>query len=463
MARRFGGTGLGLAISQRLAVLMDGSLIATSAGIPGEGSTFRLRFRAPIATEGVEEAPARELGVVRGRRALVVDDNATNRRILELQLDRWGMEVRSTATPKEALEWVKRRRVVRHRRCSTSTCRSSTASPSPAPCAARRGSGAVPVIILSSVGPPESRDASVVATLTKPVKPSALHDAVAEALGAAPARTGSRQPDDRFEGMGETHPLRILLAEDNAMNRRLALILLERMGYTADVATNGVEVLEAVERDTYDVVLMDIQMPEMDGLEATRRIRERWSDGARPRIVALTANAMAERPRGDCLAAGMDDYLPSRSGRRSWRRRCGASRGGPMPDPLDPTALDELVAMAGGDPAFLGELLDDFSTDADQYAAELDAAVAAGDDAAMVRPAHSLKSNALNFGARQLAELCRAVEHDAQEGAVPDAARASRRSRPSWSAVEACAVARPHGGDGGGHAAAASSSSTTGP
>jgi CheY-like chemotaxis protein len=99
-----------------------------------------------------------------------------------------------------------------------------------------------------------------------------------------------------------------LLAEDNAMNRRLALILLERMGYTADVATNGVEVLEAVERDTYDVILMDIQMPEMDGLEATRHIHERWSDAARPRIVALTANAMVE-DREATAEAGMDDYL----------------------------------------------------------------------------------------------------------------------------------------------------------
>ena len=115
VARRFGGTGLGLAISQRLAVLMDGSLIATSAGIPGEGSTFRLRFRAPIATEGVEDAPARELGVVRGRRALVVDDNATNRRILELQLDRWGMEVRSTATSEGGARVGQGRRGVRHR------------------------------------------------------------------------------------------------------------------------------------------------------------------------------------------------------------------------------------------------------------------------------------------------------------------------------------------------------------
>ena len=146
-----------------------------------------------------------------------------------------------------------------------------------------------------------------VSPLTKPVKPSALHDALAEALGAAPpARPAA--PAQQLENLGEQHPLRILLVEDNAMNRRQALLLLERMGYAADVAANGLEALEATERATYDVVLMDVQMPELDGLEATRRIRARSADGARPRIVALTANAMDE-DRQATADAGMDDYL----------------------------------------------------------------------------------------------------------------------------------------------------------
>jgi PAS domain S-box-containing protein len=307
VARRFGGTGLGLAISQRLATLMDGSLIASSSGVGGEGSTFRLRIRVPIATEGVEEAPTRELGVVRGRRALIVDDNATNRRILELQLGRWEMDVKTTASPDEALGWVKEGETFDVALFDLNMPELDGVALAGA---VRRATGKrrVPVIILSSVGPPESRDPSVVAMLTKPVKPSALHDAVAEALGAAPARREAARADDRFDGMGESHPLRILLAEDNAMNRRLALILLERMGYAADVATNGLEVLEAVEGGTYDVILMDIQMPEMDGLEATRQIHERWAVGARPRIVALTANAMVE-DREATAEAGMDDYL----------------------------------------------------------------------------------------------------------------------------------------------------------
>jgi CheY-like chemotaxis protein len=217
------------------------------------------------------------------------------------------MEVRSTGSPTEALEWV------------TSGDRFDVALldlnmpelDGVALAAALRkkvGKRRLPVIILSSVGPQDVSESSVVATLTKPVKPSSLQDAVAEALGAAPARPREAARSDSVEVLAADHPLRILLVEDNAMNRRLALILLERMGYQADVATNGREAIEAVERETYDVVLMDIQMPEMDGLEATRRIREQFADGARPRIIALTANAMVE-DREESTAAGMDDYL----------------------------------------------------------------------------------------------------------------------------------------------------------
>ncbi|HEY8170665.1 MAG TPA: response regulator [Candidatus Limnocylindria bacterium] len=307
VSRRFGGTGLGLAISHRLAELMDGSLVAESSGVDGEGSTFRLHVRVPVSEERIEDAPTRDAGVVSGKRVLVVDDNATNRRILELQVGRWGMEVRSTGSPTEALEWV------------TSGDRFDVALldlnmpelDGVALAAALRkkvGKRRLPVIILSSVGPQDVSESSVVATLTKPVKPSSLQDAVAEALGAAPARPREAARSDSVEVLAADHPLRILLVEDNAMNRRLALILLERMGYQADVATNGREAIEAVERETYDVVLMDIQMPEMDGLEATRRIREQFADGARPRIIALTANAMVE-DREESTAAGMDDYL----------------------------------------------------------------------------------------------------------------------------------------------------------
>jgi len=172
---------------------------------------------------------------------------------------------------------------------------------------ARRG-GALPVVILSSIGLREREGAAIAAWLAKPVKPSALHDTLANVLlgsvGTAPATAGAQSPDGTTAGR---HPLRILLAEDNAVNQKLALRLLAQMGYQADVAGDGLQAIEAVERTRYDVVLMDVQMPELDGLEATRRIRTRWPDLPLP-IVAMTANAMAG-DREACLAAGMTDYI----------------------------------------------------------------------------------------------------------------------------------------------------------
>jgi CheY-like chemotaxis protein len=145
------------------------------------------------------------------------------------------------------------------------------------------------------------------AQLTKPVRASALYEALIEVFGA-------RAHEDTAVGSGSTgvkldgSPLQILLAEDNVVNQKLALLLLEKLGYTADVAANGLEAIEALERQRYEVVLMDVQMPELDGLEATRRIRERWPAASRPRIIAMTANAMPE-DREACLNAGMDDYI----------------------------------------------------------------------------------------------------------------------------------------------------------
>ncbi|MEZ5635633.1 MAG: response regulator [Burkholderiaceae bacterium] len=148
------------------------------------------------------------------------------------------------------------------------------------------------------------------ATLNKPLHQSQLFDCLMMLLAAGKARESvqAKTKPTMDPGMAQRHPLRILLAEDNVVNQKLALRLLQQMGYRADLAGNGVEAVESLERQTYDVVLMDVQMPEMDGLEAARRITQRWPAGQRPRIIAMTANAM-QGDREECLAAGMDDYL----------------------------------------------------------------------------------------------------------------------------------------------------------
>jgi GAF domain-containing protein/DNA-binding response OmpR family regulator len=329
ISRRYGGTGLGLAISRRLAESMGGSLTATSTGVAGEGSTFRLVLPAVATTLPDAPPPAPERSL-RGCRILVVDDNATNRRILTSFLERWGVEAQATASPLEAIEWVRGG-------ASFDAAVLDFLMPErdgielAEDLAAATGDDPMPVVILSSIGQHGRTAPNVKATLVKPVKPSALHDALADALlagddapaatapattrrravkvkpkSAASAAAGSAAPTETA-GPSALAGLRVLLAEDNAVNQKLALRLLERMGLSASVVEDGRAAIEAVESRNFDVVLMDVQMPEVDGLEATRQIRSRWPD--RPiRIVGLTANAMAG-DREACLAAGMNDYV----------------------------------------------------------------------------------------------------------------------------------------------------------
>ena len=310
ISRRYGGSGLGLAISRRLAELMDGSLDAESSGVSGEGATFHLVIRGDEAPDLVPAA-ARPAPDLRGCRVLVVDDNDTNRRIVRTHVGRWEMTARDTASPLEALRWVRGGEEFDLAILDMHMPELDGVELAEAIRDAAREAGRepIPVLILSSVGTRDRRSDAVAAELTKPVKPSALLDAVMNVLAPDDARPSARPTPLEASGAGlaETHPLRILLAEDNAVNVKLATRLLERMGYATAVSGNGFEVLDHLEREPCDVVLMDVQMPEMDGLEATRRIRARWPD--RPlRIVAMTANAM-DGDREMCLAAGMDDYL----------------------------------------------------------------------------------------------------------------------------------------------------------
>jgi len=314
IARRYGGTGLGLAISRRLAELMDGDLIADSSGVAGEGSIFHLTLRMPMgAADAVASARPRRMDAdLTGRTVLIVDDNATNRRILVAQTARWGMVPRETGSPTEALAWLRagERFDIALFDLLMPELDGLELAEQVAPMTASGDTRQMPIVVLSSIGLRDREGTPLAAWLAKPVKPSALFDTIATVLlgetvvrstGPAPSEPGSAAE------LGIRHPLRILLAEDNPVNQKLALRLLAQMSYEARVADDGRQALEALERDRFDVVLMDVQMPELDGLGATREIRARWP--VEPVwIVAMTANAMAG-DREACLAAGMNDYI----------------------------------------------------------------------------------------------------------------------------------------------------------
>jgi GAF domain-containing protein/CheY-like chemotaxis protein len=307
--RRYGGTGLGLAISRRLAELMGGCMWAESAG-PGQGATFAFTMRAAIAALPTERRRdfTGEQPEIAGRRVLIVDDNATNRRVLSLQTGKWGMQSSEADGADAALA------AIRSGAAFDLAIVDMHMPDMDGIALARRLRElrpALPLVLFSSLGRREAGDAEglFAAFLSKPVHQSQLFDTLVTIVAreVATAATATAPARSRIDaGMAAQHPLRILLAEDNVVNQKLALRFLQQMGYRADVASNGIEAVASVERQTYDVVLMDVQMPEMDGLEATRRIRAR--NGNRPRIVAMTANA-TQRDRELCLAAGMDDYL----------------------------------------------------------------------------------------------------------------------------------------------------------
>jgi len=477
--RRFGGTGLGLAICKRLVELMGGSIGAT--GVPAEGATFWCLLPLPIDPAPVPVEPAGAAGLLSTLRVLVVDDHDVNRRVLCEQVAGWLARADAAASGVEALAQLRAAHVggapydlalIDHHMPDMDGLMLA---------AAMRGDPALAPVLrilvtsLDTDRAPLLHDGAFHACFTKPVRPSVLFDGLATAWAQRTDGLAGAVAAPRVAATSPVFSGRVLVADDNATNQRIAQLKLESLGCRVDLASNGREAVQLIERLPYDLVLMDCEMPELDGFGATAAIRTAEADIASGRhvagrhswsvpgadrpahlpVVAMTANALAG-DRDRCLAAGMDDYiskpvdaavLVAVLGR--WLRPAAGTAGvAPVtaraaaaagPAALDPVVIAELrtLTQASG-PKVFATLLDGFRGDAAAYVASLQEAATAGDPTALRTVAHRLKGASATIGARALAAAAAAVEGlDAGADAAPLVAAVSDELQHVRRAIDA--------------------------
>ena len=423
--RKYGGTGLGLAISRRLAELMGGDVSVESEH--GRGSVFHANVLTAVAPAAEPaEFLRRDAPALVGKRILIVDDNLTNRRILTKLTQRWGMLPSTLPSALEALDRVRHGEAFDVALLDMSML-DIDGMDLATEIRRQRGADELPIIMLTSLGQRHAGTlADLMVWLPKPIKAGQLFStllAVVDGQGIAVAAPEAPRPP-----VAPHTKLRILVAEDHAVNQRVVLRLLKHLGYEADLAVDGRMAVNAVQRQPYDVVLMDIQMPELDGVQAAREIVRGRGPGGLPRIIAMTANAMPG-DRETYLAAGMDGYLAKpieleelgaflvQAGtlvRNESSARNAAIAGEPV---LDPKRLEHLCSIQDdSQPSLVRELIDQFVAESAAHVDRLRQAQAAGDASALRSMAHRFLSSTQNIGATRMSALCAELERTAKLG-----------------------------------------------
>jgi len=424
--RHYGGTGLGLAICKRLTEMMGGSIWVESD--TGKGATFHFIVQAKSAVASAPPPWQDPQPLLTGKRLLIATHNSTNRQIISHRAAQWGVVAETAATSREALEMIKSGK-------SFDVAILDLQMPDldgltlAEEIRKRPANKNLPLALLSSVrlrgDDPRPANAGVSVFIYKPIRPEQLLDSLYRALNIHLQKEKKAPVAPMFDaGFAQRLPLRLMLADDNPINQKVGLSVLQKLGYRAEVANNGLEVIQALEQKAFDIIFLDVQMPEMDGLETARQICQRWVTDKRPRIIAMTGNALLG-DREKCLAAGMDDYIskPVRIG----ELQAALERWGPTKSKKNDTAffnlskppgveslLDQSIlaelhqnSSAGG-VMMLKELVDLFMESAPQRISQITHFL--DDPPKMAFHAQALRSMSLNLGANKIVEICQKLE-----------------------------------------------------